>query len=384
MAASAIDLSVPPLDELQRRRSEKWSLSGPDVLSLTVAEMDFPVLREVRDAVTVTIERSDLGYGVPASRSLREALAAFAERRLHWPLDPDQVTVVPDVMLGIVELCRRIAGPEGAVGFATPAYPPFFREPALSGLSVVPVGLTAEGSINLDELDEALRQGIRAFVLSNPHNPTGRVLPRSELAAVAERCAEREVWVLADEIHAPLVLPGAQHLPWLAVSDAARRWGIALTSASKAFNLAALKTAFIVTADPASQAIVEQLGPQHDHASLLGEVAAEVAFQAGDAWLDAVIDQLARNRAQLATDLAERLPGVRWRLPEATYLAWLDCHGLGLTGEPADVFLKRGRVALSPGLNYGTPGAGHARLNFATAPQHLTEAVNRMTTALRT
>jgi cysteine-S-conjugate beta-lyase len=113
-----------------------------------------------------------------------------------------------------------------------------------------------------------------------------------------------------------------------------------------------------------------------------GEVAAEIAFQAGDAWLDAVIDQLARNREQLAADLDERLPAVHWRLPEATYLAWLDCRELGLTAEPADVFLKRGRVALTPGLDYGTPGAGHARLNFVTAPQHLTEAVNRMTTAL--
>ncbi|MBV8952488.1 MAG: aminotransferase class I/II-fold pyridoxal phosphate-dependent enzyme [Solirubrobacterales bacterium] len=222
----------------------------PDVLSLTVAEMDFPVLAEVRHALTATIERGDLGYGVPAPRSLREALAGFAERRLGWRLDADQVTVMPDVMLAILELYRVIAGSGGAIGFATPAYPPFFREPALAGLDTVPVGLAADGSIDMRELDAALQAGIRAFVLCNPHNPTGRVLPRAELEAIAERCAAHEVWVLADEVHAPLVLSGAAHVPWLEVSDASRQWGIALTSASKAFNLAALKTAFAVTAEP--------------------------------------------------------------------------------------------------------------------------------------
>lgn len=382
MTASGINLSVPPLADLGRRRSEKWSLFDSDVLSLTVAEMDFATASDITEAVVATIERGDLGYGVPAPRGLCDALAGFAERRLSWRLDPEQVSVVPDVMLGIVELCRAVAGPDGSVGFATPAYPPFFREPAQAGLRTVPVDLAAEGSIDLDGLEAALRSGISALILSNPHNPTGRALPQSELAAIAERCAEHEVWVLADEIHAPLVLPGATHVPWLEVSDAARRWGIVLTSASKAFNLAALKTAFVVTSDPAARGVVKSIGPQHDHASLLGEVAAEVAFRNGDDWLDAVIGQLARNRDQLEREVKERMPEVRWQPPQATYLAWLDCRGLGLKGEPADVFLQRGRVALGPGLNYGEPGAGHVRLNFATSPEHLSEATTRMVSAL--
>lgn len=353
------------------------------MLSLTVAEVDFPVMPEVRAAVVATVECSDLGYAVSAPRGLRDALASFAERRLGWRLDPDKVTVVPDVMLGIVELCRRVAGPDGAVAVATPGYPPFFRELPLAGLTVVPVELAPDGSLDLGALEAGLDAGVRALVLSNPHNPTGRVAPHAELAAIADRCAERDVWVLADEIHAPLILPGATHQPWLEVSDAARRCGIALTSASKAFNLAALKTAFVVTADPATRAVVERMGPQEDHASLLGEIAAEVAFRDGDAWLDAVIGQLDHNRTQLAVELNARLPAIRWHPPEATYLAWLDCRSLGLRAEPADVFLQRGRVALSPGLDYGAPGAGHVRLNFATSPEHLADAVSRMADALR-
>ncbi len=286
--------------------------------------------------------------------------------------------LVPDVMVGLVELCRTIAGPGEPVAFATPAYPPFFGALPHAGVKLINVGLRADGSIDLDGLDAALAAGVRALVLASPHNPTGRVLPRGELEAIAERCAEREVWVLADEIHAPLTLPGATHLPWLEVSDAARRWGVTVTSASKAFNLAALKAALIVTADPAARDLVARMPPLHEHAGLLGVIAAEAAFDDGDPWLDAVIAQLDANRGQLGRDLARDLPEVAWRPPQATYLAWLDCTGLGLGDEPAEIFLVQGRVALGRGLDYGAPGAGHVRLNFATSPEHLSDTVARM------
>lgn len=383
MGKTRVDLSVPSLRELHERRSEKWALYEPDVLSLTVAEMDFPVAPAIREVLVKTIGRSDFGYAVPMPATLSAAFVAFAKRRLSWEVDPEQVRVVPDVMLGLVELCRVLVAPGKAVGFAIPAYPPFFPELSATGRRLIYVGVRPDGAIDLDALDAALADGLSALVLANPHNPTGRVLPHSELEAIAERCAAKETWVLADEIHAPLVLPGANHLPWLEVSDAARRCGISLTSASKAFNLAALKTAFVVTSSPEAREAVERVGPQHEHASLLGEIAAEVAFREGDSWLDAVIAQLDGNRGQLDADLGERLPAITWQPPQATYVAWLDCRELGLSAEPADVFLQQGRVALSPGLDYGSPGAGHVRLNFATSPEHLTEAITRMAAALK-
>lgn len=378
MFEATVDLTVPPLAELHRRRSEKWALYDADVLSLTVAEMDFPIADPIREVLLSMIQRGDLGYALPVSPVLVQALADFAERRLQWRLDPQQVTVVPDVMVGLIELCRVIAMPGQAIAFATPAYPPFFAEVHAAGFRVLTVDLDAEGKVDLDALDEVLARDVAALVLSNPHNPTGHVASREELARLAERCAAARTWVLADEIHAPLVLPGAHHVPWLEVSDAARDYGIALTSASKAFNLAALKTAFIVTAADRSRKMVSRLLPQHDHASLLGAVAAEVAFRQGDPWLDAVITQLDENRAQLAATLATELPDVRWSPPRATYLAWLDCTGLGFGDEPAAAFLKHGRVGLGRGLDYGRPGAGHVRLNFATSPAHLQDAVRRM------
>jgi cystathionine beta-lyase len=376
--AMAIDLTVPGLESLHLRAGEKWAAHDADVLSATIAEMDFPLAPPVAEALHRAIDRGDLGYPGPVRATLRRSFARFAARRLGWTVDEDQIVLVPDVMVGLVELCRTIAGPGEPVALATPAYPPFFGALPHAGVRLINVGLRADGSIDLDGLDAALAAGARALVLASPHNPIGRVLPRGELEAIAERCAEREVWVLADEIHAPLTLPGATYVPWLEVSDAARRWGVTVTSASKAFNLAALKAALIVTADPAARDLVARMPPLHEHAGLLGVIAAEAAFDDGDQWLDAVIAQLDANRGQLGRDLARDLPEVAWRPPEATYLAWLDCTGLGLGDEPAEIFLVQGRVALGRGLDYGAPGAGHVRVNFATSPEHLSDTVARM------
>lgn len=378
----SIDLSVPSVELLHERRSEKWALFERDVLSVTIAEMDYPLAEPVAQALRAAIARHGLGYAPPAPASLRRAFAGFAARRLRWVVDEGQVTLAGDVMQGLVELCRAICAPGDSVGFATPAYPPFFRELPRAGVALTGIDLHRDGALELDALDAALNAGIRVLVLVNPHNPTGLVLSRSELAMIAERCAEREVWVLADEIHAPLTLAGARHTPWLEVSDAARDRGIALTSASKAFNLPALKAALIVTAGTRARELVASLAELHDHAGLLGVIAAEAAFTDGDDWLDAVIDQLDRNREQLERELARELPEIRWTPPRATYLAWLDCTPLGLDPDPAEVFLEQGRVALSPGPGYGRQGAGHARLNFATSPELLSEAVRRMGTAV--
>jgi cysteine-S-conjugate beta-lyase len=370
-----IDLTVPPLARLQERRSEKWAGGGPGVLGATIAEMDFPLAEPVAEVLHAAIGRHDLGYAPAEPVALREAFTGFAARRLGWTVDPEQVVLIPDVMVGVLEV-GRLAG--GSIAFATPAYPPFLDEPAYAGLETREIPLHDDGALDLEALDAALAAGTRALVLPSPHNPTGRVLPRAELERIAETCAAREAWVIADEIHAPLTLAGAEHVPWLEVSDAAREWGVSLTSASKAFNLAALKAALLVTASSHAAETMRRLPPMSDHAGLLGVLAAEAAFRDGDEWLDAVLAQLDANRTLLGERLAASLPEVRWTPPEATYLAWLDCRGLGLGDDPAAAFLERGRVALSPGLHYGAIGAGFARLNFGTSPELVDEAVARM------
>jgi cystathionine beta-lyase len=381
-STGAIDLQVPDLATLYERRSEKWSGYEPDVLPLTVAEMDFPLASEITAALHAAVDRHDLGYTPPTAARIGAAFAGFAQRRLHWRVDAEQVIVVPDVMAGLIELCRVLTEPGAQVAFFTPAYPPFLAELPQARVELVELPLDTAGAVDLEALEAALAGGVRVLVLASPHNPTGTVVPRPVLEQIAYLCFRYDAWVLADEIHAPLVLDGATHTPWLEVSDAARNCGIALSSASKAFNVAGLKAALVITASDRAREVVWRLPPLTDRVGILGIVAAETAFTAGDRWLDAVRARLAANRALLGQLLSAELSDITWRPPEASYLAWLDCRALAFGDDPATIFLERGRVALSRGLDYGREGAGFVRLNFGTSPEHLTEAVRRMALAV--
>jgi cysteine-S-conjugate beta-lyase len=374
-----IDLTVPNLSRVHQRRSEKWAATDSDVLSSTIAEMDFPLAPPITEALTAAIGRHDLGYAPHNVARLAENLAGFAERRMRWQIDPEQVTPVADVISGLIELCDVLLPAGAPIGFFTPAYPPFFHD---LGRPVVTVPLQPGGEPDLEELEMALGDGLRVLILANPHNPTGRIHDPAQLAAIAELCAEYDAWVLSDEIHGPLVLPGADFTPFLAVSDAARARGFVLTSASKAFNVAGLKCAMIVTASPGPREAVRRLPSGLNYrVGHLGFLAAETAFAHGDEWLDAVLAQLDRNRAALGELIPKLLPDVRWEPPRATYLAWLDCRALGLA-DPAVTFLTDGRVALSAGPAYGPEGSGFVRLNFGTSEELVVEMVRRMAAAV--
>jgi cystathionine beta-lyase len=288
-----LELVVPELAVLQQRRSEKWSGHAPGVIAATVAEMDFELAEPIAAVLHEAVARSDLGYAHEVPDQLKEAFTGFAERRLDWRVDPDQLALVPDVMIGLTELCRVLA-PGGSVGFATAGYPPLIKQLPPAGFATVLIPLRPDGWFDVDRLTAELRNGLKVLVLANPHNPTGRVLPRAELEQIADLCSQYGAWVLADEIHAPLVLPGAKHVPWLEVSDAARDCGISLISASKAFNLAGLKAALVAASDRAQDA-VRRMPFNAEQVGLLGVVAAEAAFADGDEWLDAVIRQLDLN-----------------------------------------------------------------------------------------
>ncbi|MFH9861568.1 MalY/PatB family protein [Streptomyces sp. NPDC017202] len=373
------------LDRLRRRTSMKWRTYPDDVLPLWVAEMDVPLAEPVVRAVGDAMTLGDTGY--PAGSGYAEALAAFAAKRWGWHgLAVGRTAIVPDVMLGVVEMLRLVTGPGDPVVVNPPVYPPFFAFVEHMDRRIAEAPLGADGRLDLDVLEAAYRRataggGRAAHLLCSPHNPTGTVHTAGELAAVAALADRYGVRVVADEIHAPLTAAGVDFVPYLSVPGA--DGGLSLMSASKAWNLAGLKAALAV-AGPAAGADLARLpeevghGPRH-----VGVLAHTAALRDGTAWLDALLTGLDDNRRLLAGLLADQLPGVGYRPGEGTYLAWLDCRALGLGDDPARVFLERGRVALSPGPDFGTGGAGHVRLNLATSPDILTEGVRRMAAALR-
>ncbi len=372
------------LAKLRERTSHKWRTYPRDVLPAFVAEMDFDPAEQIKDAIRAAVAAGDLGY--PHKGELGEAFAEFAAARLGWSPEPDLVFAIPDVMTGIAELIQALVGPGGGVVINPPVYSPFFFRVQLAGRRVVeaPLAVRPDGGYDLDPdaLEEALRQpGTGAYLLCNPHNPLGRVWSREQLTAIAELTDRHGVPLLVDEIHAPLVLPGARHVPFHTIEHPAARRAVVFTSASKGWNIPGLKCGVAVAGDSDGAAILTQ---RWDAllASHLGVHATIAALRSAGSWLDAAIAQIDRNARLLAGLLADYLPAVSYQPAEASFLAWLDCRDLGLGQDPAAAFLTAGRVALSPGPDFGVQGAGFARLNIGTSPELLSEAVRRMAAAL--
>ena len=377
-------LGTCALDSLRQRRSHKWRTFPADVLPAFVAEMDFDVAEPVAGAVRAALAHSDLGYGDQGG--LGEAFTTFAAARLGWAPDPALVFAIPDVMTGLAEVAQALTPPGAGIVINPPVYPPFWFRFGFSGRRIVaaPLARDEAGRYDLDPaaLDRALGEpGVAAYLLCSPHNPTGSVWTREQLHTVADLCQRRDVLLLVDEIHAPLVLPGAEYVPFMSIDHEMTSRAFAFTSASKGWNIPGLKCGLVVPGSADGGKLItehwEALLPGH-----LGVLASVAAFTDGRPWLDAVLRQLDENRWLLRDLLAGQLPGAGYVPPRASFLAWIDCRDLGLAGDPAEVFLDRGRVALSPGPNFGAQGAGFARLNMGTSPELLGEAVRRMATAV--
>ena len=370
------------LAELRERSSEKWREYPADVLPLFVAETDFPLAPAITAALHRAVERGDTGY-IASKTPLAEAFAGFARRRYDWAVDPARTRSTADVSMGIVEILRRVTQPGERVVVTPPVYPPFYDLVEEAGAEVLRVPLRDTGTgweLDLDGIRGAFDDGASAILLCNPHNPTGTVHDRDALAALAEIAAEYGAAVVSDEIHAPLAQPGTGFTPFLAASETAARVGYAVVSASKAFNLAGLKCALMVTADDDTSAVVRGLPVEVEwRTGQFGLLASVAAFaEESDAWLDGLLDTLDQNRVLLEDLLARHLPGARYRIPDAGYLAWIDLSALGWGDNPARRILRDAKVALHFGPAFGTEGAGHVRLNFGTSPEILTEAVERI------
>ncbi|MDN5745984.1 MAG: aminotransferase class I/II-fold pyridoxal phosphate-dependent enzyme [Nocardioidaceae bacterium] len=394
MAAHPNPLEELTLEQLRERTSMKWRTYPADVLPLWVAEMDVRPAAPVAAALKQAIDSGDTGY--PAGTGYAEEFAAFAARRWGWrDLGVERTAIVPDVMLGAVEALRLVTEPGDTVVVNSPVYAPFYAFITHADRRVSEAPLGADRRIDLDALAGAFAaarsgSGQVAYLLCSPHNPTGTVHTPEELAAVAALAQEYGVRVIADEIHAPLVLSGARFTPYLTV--AGTEDAFALTSASKGWNLAGLKAALLI-AGPAAMPDLARLPEEVGHGpSHLAIIAHSAALRDGEDWLDALLGGLDSNRRLLGELVEQHLPQVRYLPPEGTYLAWLDCRALGIEespvsgelavvsdlGGPARYFLDHANVALSSGHVFGTGGAGHVRLNFATSRGVLSEAIQHM------
>ncbi len=371
-------------EEARRALVLKWGTTDPEILPAWVAEMDYAIADVITEALVEAVRLGQTGYPpFEFGGSLGRAYADWAGRHLDQSIDPDHVLPVVDVTAGM-RLALDVLSEDAPVVMPIPAYSPQLEIAQITGRRRVDLVVDVDddrAGIDLDALDRLFADGARTLILTQPHNPWGRVFSRSELEGIRDVVTLHGARVISDEIHAPLVLPGAEHTSYLAIDGTAGH-AVALVAASKAFNTAGLKCAQIVTGDGETRdRLFSAPLARNDSWSTLGVVAAVAAYEQGDPWLAALVQRLDEQRTLLGELVAGELPQARMRPVEGTYLAWLDLRAYGHR-DPARVCLERGLVRVSPGHEFHPGAAGHVRVNFATSPERLREIIHRMATAL--
>jgi len=377
--------TVPNLSVLQTHRSEKWRGFAKDVLPLPVAEMDFPVAEPIRAILTELVATSDLGYLGPIPE-LGLGFKKFAQERWNWELDESQVRAATDVGVAVVEILRVMTQPGDSILINSPVYHNFYNwinETKLNKVDV-PFQRTGDEAANPWEIDwagieKAYSSGIKVHLLCSPHNPLGRIYSKEELLKFVELAQKHNVLIISNELHAPLTYKGNQYTPILSLGESAQKVSIVVSAASKGWNIAGLKCAIIVTQNSLLFARLNEMPlAVHYRSSLLGAFATAVAFSDCGDWLDDVVSQLDENRYLIKNLLSVKLPSVRYHIPDNGYLAWLDLESLKLGVDPSKVLLEKGRVAFNPGHTFGAQCSQYIRLNFATSPVIVTEAIERI------
>ncbi len=383
---------------VDRRNSNsiKWNRYPQDVLPMWVADMDFQAPPPVREALRKAVEHGVFGYEMP-SAGLLAAVAARMDRLYGWKVEPEMVVAVPGLVSGFNAAAWTVCRPGEGIMMQTPVYFPFLKVHENAGLArqTAQLARQAQGSairyrVDWEAFKTAARPEVqtRLFLLCNPHNPTGQVYSRDDLSRMAEICEKNDIVICSDEIHSELLLDGAKHVPIATLSPETAARTITLVAPSKTFNVAGLSCGFAIIPDPdlreRYKKTVERLTM---HVSSLGQVSAQTALSgACDGWLADLRGYLTANRDFLVEFVRQHLPGIRTTVPEATYLAWLDCSRLveagKIEGPPAKFFLEKAGVALNEGADFGPGGENFVRLNFGCPRSLLEEGLERMRGAL--
>ncbi len=358
-----------------------------DVLPLWVADMDFAAPACVQEALAARASHPLYGYTVTPPEALA-AIADWQRARHGWQVAPDWILVGPGLLPLLAVVIEILTRPGEALAVPTPVYNPLFEGPGRLGRRVIrlPLKQSAAGQrMDLAAWEAAMTRDARLFLLCSPHNPGGRVWRRDELERLGEFCLRHDLTIVSDEIHADLTYPGHSHLPIASLTPALAARTVTLNSPGKTFNIAGLNTAYAIVADPTLRDRLHAGMQAHyfEGANLMGLTAMLAAYRAGAPWRAALMDYLTGNLDLALDALAPLAPRVQCHRPEATYLMWLDCRGLGSSDQRLAQRLIDAGLGLTPGSQFGPEGSGFMRLNFALPRQRLAEALQRLTAALR-
>lgn len=367
-------------DTLEKRYGES------DLLPFWVADMDFSVADPIQRAICDRVQHPVYGYTEVGS-SVYEAIVGWLQRRHRWEAQPEWVMLTAGVINALNMAITSYTNPGDKVIVQPPVYAPFFNSVLNNGRQVVynPLLQTKDGfAMDLEDLEQKIDSRTKMLILCNPHNPVGRVWTQGELEELAAICLHHGIIMVSDEIHSDFVYKGHRHVPLASISPEIADHTITCMAPSKTFNLAGLATSFAVIPNSRLQTVFKNTAQNVGVSNgFLGVIALEAAYRHGEEWLDELLVYLEQNRDFLSRYLEERIPSIKMVKPEGTYLAWLDCQGLGVECKNLqDFFIHRAKVVVNDGQWFGPNGSGFARFNMGCPRPLLEEGLGRIEAAV--
>lgn len=362
-----------------------------DLLPLWVADMDFATPDFVVDALKARLSHPIFGYTIEPA-DYRPTIIDWNESHHGWKIKPEWISFIPGIVKGIGFVVNVFTKPGEKVIIQPPVYHPFRMTPEDNGREVVfnPLRLREDGyyDMDFDNLSEVCDDKCRVLILSNPHNPAGVCWSKETLQRLADFCYEHDIIVISDEIHSDMALFGNRHVPFASVSERAADISITFAAPTKTFNMAGIVSSYaVISNDDLRQRFYGWLKANElDEPTIFAPIATIAAYQKGEEWRKQMLAYVEDNVRFVEDYCRERISGVRPLRPQASFLVWLNCRGLGLNHDKLlELFIDKAHLALNDGEMFGPGGEGFMRLNVGTprsvlrqALEQLAEAVNEL------
>ena len=364
----------------------KWDVRdlfgvGPDadLTPMWIADMDFAVVPEIQTALKERCDHPTFGYNTPTPGCI-PALCSWYERRHNWKFTPDQVLNGIGVVTMIRFTLEALTVPGDQVAVFSPVYDPFFAQVRNSGRTLVDLPMKEQDghySVDLAAFEQALKDGVKAVIFCNPHNPIGKVWTKDELETIGGLCAKYGAYMLSDEVHGDMVMDGNHYNP-MGLVDAIQDKLVVYTAISKTFNLAGLHQSAIIIPNAEVRAKVDAMlkGAWIMGPNLMAFTAMEAAYTYGDKWVDEVVAYISDNVRYVQQQVRDFMPKVKLSHHEGTFLMWLDLRCLGMSSDELTVTLGREYgIGLGNGAHYGKQCDGFMRMNIACPRSTLEKGV---------
>jgi len=354
------------------------------VLPMWVADMDIPTPDFILDALAERIKHPMLGYTI-RDKAFNDSIVWWNAKRHSWAIDPDSISICAGVVSGLNHAIQAFTKPGDKIIIQTPVYHPFFSTIYNNSRVLRPnplIGLDMKYTMDFEHLEEIASQGAKMIIISNPHNPVGRVWNRDELIRLGEICCKHNILIVSDEIHSDLIIKPNLHIPFASLSEKFLMNSITFASTSKTFNLAGLFTGHVIIAN-------KVLLKKYNHAlevtgagmgNIFGFESVKAAYSPkGEIWLDEVLDYIKGNAELVETYLKDKLPKIKLAELQGTYLLWLDFRNYGFDDEKInDLLVNKAEVGLNKGSVFGEQGIGFQRMNVACPRSMVEETLEKI------